>query len=171
MQTNVREASAMIAGQQLNEVYSRLEAKHSELVWGLTHRIFELESGWYSGHYQKREDGTWVRDAYPIPVISVKGLCDIEIQLDRINVTTKLKRSAALAYSYQKLMGYEWEAYGMENYLSEYYHAGQSVEELKDNIRASREKEVGFSFTFPFETDGKQFLEFAKLLRREGFYY
>ena len=31
--------------------------------------------------------------------------------------------------------------------------------------------EIGFSFTFPFEMDGKQVFMFAKLLRREGFYY
>lgn len=42
---------------------------------------------------------------------------------------------------------------------------------MKDNIRVCDEKEIGFSFMFPLEVDGKQIFEFVKLLRREGFYY
>lgn len=48
---------------------------------------------------------------------------------------------------------------------------GRQYRKCKDNIRASDEKEIGFSFMFPFEVDGKQIFEFVKLLRREGFYY
>lgn len=161
----------MISRESLNEAYSGLEAKHNEIIRALSHRIFELESGWYNGHYQKDSDGKWIRDAYPIPVITVKGLCDIEIQLDRISVSTKLKRDAAMAYSFDKLMEYEFEAYGVEDYLSDYYHPGQTIWELKDNIKASDEAEIGFSFIFSLEVAGQQIFEFTKLLRREGFYY
>lgn len=161
----------MISREFLNEVYSGLEAKHDEIIHALRHRIFELKSDWYNGHYQKNHEGKWVRDAYPIPVITVKGLCDIEIQFDRIDVSTKLKRDAALAYSYDKLMDYEFEAFGVEDYLSDYYHTGKTAHDLKDNISASSETEIGFCFTFPFVVDGKQLFEFVKFLRLEGFYY
>ena len=36
----------MISRESLNEAYSGLEAKHNEIIRTLTHRIFELESGW-----------------------------------------------------------------------------------------------------------------------------
>ena len=42
---------------------------------------------------------------------------------------------------------------------------------MKENIRICDEKEIGFSFVFPFDVDGKQIFEFAKLLYQEGFYY
>ncbi len=42
---------------------------------------------------------------------------------------------------------------------------------MKDNIYACVEKEIGFSFVFPFDVEGNQIFEFVKLLRREGFYY
>lgn len=168
---NERGVSKLISRESLNEVYAGLETKRNEIICALTHRIFELESGWYNGHYQKNSDGNWVRDAYPIPVISVKGLCDIEIQFDRISISTKRNRDDALAYSYGKLMEYEFDVYGVEDYLGDYYHPGQTLEELKDNIKASDEAEIGFSFTFPFAVKGKHLFEFAKLLRREGFYY
>ena len=161
----------MISRDSLNEAYSGLEAKHNEIIRALTHRIFELESGWYNGHYQKDPDGKWVRDAYPIPVITVKGLCDIEIQFDRISVSTKLKREMALEYPFDKFMDYEFESYGVEDHLSDYYHAGQSVQELKNNISASSEDEIGLSFLLPHDVTGQKIFEFVKMLRREGFHY
>ena len=156
---------------EVNAAYHQLETKKTELTRALRHRTFEIESGWYNGHYQKDSDGNWRRDSYPIPVIGVKGLCDIEVQFDKLSVSTKLKRDAALAYSYEKFREYEFEAYGVEDYLADYYHAGQTVQELKDAINRCGETEIGFSFLFPFETDGKRIFEFVGLLHSEGFYY
>lgn len=113
-----------------------MKLKQAEIVHTLFYRIFELESGWYSEHYHKGNNGNWFRESYPIPVIGVKGFCDIEIQFDKISVSTKLKRNIALAYSFEKFAGYEFEAYGVEDYLADFYHSGQTVQELKENVRA-----------------------------------
>ena len=156
---------------EINTAYNRLEMKNAEIIHALFHRIFELESVWFNGHYHKNDDGEWNRESYPIPVISVNGFCDIEIQFDKITVSTKLKRDAALAYSFEKFSEYEFEAYGVEDYLTDFYHDGQMIQELKENICACDEAEIGFSFIFPFDVDGKQIFDFVKLLRREGFYY
>lgn len=104
-------------------------------------------------------------------MIGVKGLCDIEIHFDEISVSTKLKRSAALEYSFEKFADYDFEAYGVEYCLADFYHAGQTMEEMKESIRACDEKEIVFSFVFPFEIEGNQIFEFVKLLRQEGFFY
>ena len=156
---------------EINIVYYRLESKQAELVRALSHRIFKLKSGWYNGHYHMDETGNWFRESYPIPVIDVKGLCDIEIPFDKITISTKLKRNAALTYSFEKFAGYEFEAYGVEDYLADFYHSGQTLQELQENIRACEENEIGFSFVFPFDVDEMQIFEFVKLLRQEGFYY
>lgn len=156
---------------EMNAAYCRLETKKAEIVHALWHKIFELESGWYNGHYHRNEDGEWSREFYPIPVISVNGLCDIEIQFDKVSVSTKLKRGKALGYSFEKFVQYEFEAYGVEDYLADFYHEGQTVNEMKENIQTSDETDIGFSFVFPFDIDEKQIFEFAKLLRREGFFY
>lgn len=156
---------------EINIVYYRLESKQAELVRALSHRIFKLKSGWYNGHYHMDETGNWFRESYPIPVIDVKGLCDIEIPFDKITISTKLKRNAALTYSFEKFAGYEFEAYGVEDYLADFYHSGQTLLELQENIRACEENEIGFSFVFPFDVDEMQIFEFVKLLRQEGFYY
>lgn len=156
---------------EINTAYSRLESKQTALIHALSLRIFKLESGWYNGHYHMDETGNWFRESCPIPVIDVKGLCNIEIPFDKITISTKLKRSAALAYPFEKFAGLEFEAYGVEDYLTDFYHSGQTTQELQENIRACDEKEIGFSFVFPFDVDGEQIFEFVKLLRREGFYY
>ena len=156
---------------EINIAYNCLEMKYAEITHAFCHRIFELESGWYNGHYHKGEDGNWFRESYPILVIGIRGICDMEIQFDKMSISTKLKRDMALAYSFEKFSGYEFEAYGVEDYLADFYHAGQTVQEMKDNIYACDEREIGFSFVFPFDIEGKLIFEFVKLLRREGFYY
>lgn len=155
----------------INRVYYALDMKRAQLCSALYHRIFEIESGWYNGHYHKDNNGNWFRESYPIPVISVKGFCDIEIQFDEITVTTKRKRAAALDYSYEKIRVYPFVAYGAEDYLSDSYHEGQTIQDLKKNISESDAGEIFFSFSFPLDVDWKVIFEFVKLLRRENFYY
>ena len=155
---------------EMDRAYYRLETKQAEVVYALFHRIFHIESNWCSGHYYQKDDGQWHTTAYPIPVISVKGLCDIQIHFDRIVVCTKMKQAAALAYSFEKIRGYVFSVYSADDPFSEYYHEGQSIQELKNNLLASAEKEIEFSFLFPFDTRGKDLFAFVKLLRREGFY-
>lgn len=151
--------------------YGRLEQKQSELFCALVHKGFDLESGWYNGHCHRGDDGNWFRESYPIPVISVKGICDIEVPFDAITASAKLKKDAALAYPFETLSGYEFEAYGVEDYLADFYRAGQSVRELQENICTCDEKEIGFSFLFPFDAEAAQILKLVELLRRKGFYY
>lgn len=156
---------------EMNAAYYRLEMKRSQVVSALLHRIFKLDSGWYSGHYHKDNSGQWIRESYPIPVIGVKELCDIEIQFDKLSVSTKLERDVALDYSFKRFSKHEFEAYGVEDYLADFYHPGQTIEQMKEKIQASEEAEIGFSFIFPFDVEGKKLFEFVKLLRHEGFYY
>lgn len=155
----------------INNAYSELVQKHMQIASALFHRIFELKSEFYNGHYRKDDNGEWIEELFPIPVIEVRGFCDVEIGFEKITVSTKLGRRQALDYSFEKFKSYSFEAYGVEDYLADYYHDGQTIEDLKDNIRKCREKEIGFSFSFPYETEGKTIFEFVKLLRREGFYY
>ena len=76
-----------------------------------------------------------------------------------------------MAYSYEKFSEYEFEVYGVEDYLADFYHKGQTIQEMKENICSCDETEIGFSFVFAFDIGGKHIFEFLKLLRREGFYY
>ena len=157
--------------QRMNEIYFALSTKQAQLFHGLYHRVFELSTGFYNGHEHQAPEGSWQMDYYPVPVISVKGYCDVEISPDGISVTTKKKRKDALDYSFEKLKGYSFETFGVENYLDTFYRDGMTIAELKEGISRSEEREIGFCFSLPWDMDGEAMYEFAKLLRREGFYY
>lgn len=142
--------------QLLNEIhaaYNRLEQKQVAIVRALFHRNPDLESGWYNGHYHRGDNGNWFRESYPIPVISVKDLCDFEIHFDEITVSAKLRRDTALAYPYEKFFGYNFEVYSAEDFLTDFWHTGQPVQELRESICTCTEKELAFSFKFPFDTE------------------
>lgn len=156
--------------EDLNKVYYPLHMKAFEIYFMFQGHTFEAESGWYNGHYSKDGNGEYTQDYFPIPVIGVKGICDIEIGLEKVTVSAKLKREKALSYSFERIK-VPFEAYGVEDYLADYYNSGMSFEELRKNIRECGEKEIGFSFLFDWETDKERLFEFVKFLRREGFYY
>jgi len=156
---------------EINAAYSRIEEKCLELCKMLRQSGLDIEFGWYNGHYHKDESGQWAREAYPIPVIGVKGFCDIEIEFDRISVSSKLNHETALEYAYEKLTEYSFEAYGVEDYLADYYHNGQPIQVLKENIAACDEKEIGFSFYFAFDAQGEKIIELVRFIIAEGFYY
>ncbi len=152
----------------LNRVYRRLEGKGTEL--GKALRGFDAKLAWYNGHYRRQPDGGFAMDHFPIPVVEVKGCCDIEINLDSVTVSARLRREDALSFAYEKLSNYEFEAYGVEDYLGDLYRPGMTVQELTEKIRRCAEGEIGFSFRFDFDADGDAMYDFVTLLRQEGFY-
>ena len=156
---------------QLQKEYRRLELKYYQLWHGLDHRIFDLDGSWLNGEFEKSADGQWINQSYPIPVISVKGYCDVEIGFDKITVSVKRKRKDALERSYEKLMVYNFEAFGSDDCREVFYRPGMTGEQMKAKLRESNEQEIRFRFILPWNTDQEQIYEFAKLLRREEFYY
>jgi hypothetical protein len=156
--------------EQLSAVYAPLEEKADQLLRGLCD-IFVARLGWYNGHYRRGDDGEYHRDAFPIPVVAVRGYCDVEVNLDCVTVTAKLKRARALEYSYEKVKNVAFEAYGVEDYLLDFYTAGSTIDSMKAAILKSGEAEIGFGFRLNFGIDGNGICGFVELLRKEGFYY
>ena len=83
----------------------------------------------------------------------------------------KLTREAALECAFEAARGVPFEAYGVEDYLADYYRSGQPIETLRERVHASTEGEIGFAFTLPFETEGARLHDFLRALRAEGFFY
>lgn len=162
--------NAQVTAQQLNSIYYPLDMKACQLLHGLFHRIFEPKLSYYSGNYYRTEDGECRKNAYPIPVVTVTGYCEIEVDLERVLVSAKLRRADALGHTYKKLEQYEFEAYDAEDYETAYRLPGMTIEDMKENIQNSKANEIGFSFRFGHDIDGNSMYEFVKLLRREGFF-
>lgn len=152
---------------QMNAVYEELEQKAWRVRKMLHEKGLEFEYGWFNAHYRRNTEGEWQRDAYPIPVIGVKGLCDIEMQFNSISVSAKMKKEAALAFDYEILAGYVFEVFGVEDYLCDFYLPGQSMKEMKVHIAASNETDIGFAFTVA----ENELMNLVDFLRQQGFYY
>lgn len=158
---------------ELNNIYKKLETKSNELSspFNKIHKVFDYKVAYFSGHYSKNEHGKYEMDYFPIPVISIVNYCDIEIGLNGISLTTKLKRLNALNFDYQKLKDYRFEVYGVTDYLSDYYTEGNTIEDLVKNIQSSQEHEIGFSFKFDEDIQAEDLYRFVLLIRRKGFFY
>ena len=64
-----------------------------------------------------------------------------------------------------------FEVYGVEEYLNDFYTEGNSIQELITNISNSSEKEIGFSFQLPWDVTPIQIEKLIRLLEKEGFYF
>lgn len=158
----------MISPAELDRFYAPLHFRRERLQKALGALGLPVEAGWYNGHFYKDEQGEYRFSHYPIPVISVAGLCDVELNLDCVSLSTKLARARALEYPFEKLPA-GFEAYGVEDYLADYYGQGMTLDQLRRNLAASREGAVGFSFRFDLEGTGV--VETARFLKEEGFFY
>lgn len=158
---------------ELNEIYQKLEAKMHKITTSFLsmHEVYPFTCAYYNGHYFKNPNGEYIMDYFPIPVISFEKLCDIEIGLEIISLTTKLPRDLALKFNYNKLCDYYFEVYGVEEYLNDFYTEGNSIQELITNISNSSEKEIGFSFQLPWDVTPIQIEKLIRLLEKEGFYF
>ena len=151
---------------QLNEIYKKLDVKAQEFG-----KLLQCAYGFYNGHYHKNTVGNYEMDYFPIPVISVKGLCDVEIDLNQISITTKLTRNKVLSYDFDKFKSYNFEVYGVENYLEDFYVVGDTISGMIERIKASKEENVFFSFYFPFELPANVVREFVDFIGKEDFFY
>jgi len=158
---------------ELNQIYIKLDKKSKELSspFHKIHQIFDYKVAYFSGHYNKNENGKYEMDCFPIPVISIVNYCDIEIGLNGINITTKLKRSDALNFNYKKLEDHRFEVYGITDFLSDYYTANHTIGDLVNNIQSSQEPEIGFSFKFDEDVIAEDLYKFVLFLRNNRFFY
>lgn len=159
--------------EELNEIYKKLEDKATQLSspFCKIHNAFDYKVAYYSGHYSKNKDGSYRKDYYPIPVIEIKKFCDIEVGLNRITVSTKLKRDTALTFDYSKISKYHFEVYGVEDFTTDYFIKGDTIDNLLNNIKSSMEKEIGYSFIFDYDLSGKDLYNFVLFIRKNEFYY
>ena len=155
----------------LNEFYHLLEDKKNEIIQSLKGLNLQMSSGWFNGHYRKTDSGMWEREAFPIPVISIHGFCDIEIHDERLSISTKMKKENALAFSFVPYIAYEFEAFGVEDYLADYFHSGMTLDDMKQQIEKSEEHEIGFAIMVPFDFSSRNLPDLITKLKTDGFFY
>lgn len=116
-----------------------------------------------------RIDDAYELQAYPIPVISIKGKGEIGFNLDGIYFEFVMKKDTALRLDIEAFVkDYDFEIYGAEDTEQTYYKSGISQESFKNAIQKSKEKGFGIAFNFDkgLEPSEKLYETFDKCFKR-----
>jgi hypothetical protein len=154
----------------LNGIYRPLHERATALSKLLREKGLDARLGWYNMHYRGTGGGEYAPDYFPIPVISIAGLCDVEFNIDTVNVTAKLTRKDSLEKNIDGI-GVSYEAYGVNDYLNDFRNAETTTEQMRRAIAQSDEKEVFFGFLLPQDIKADGIAEFIERLRLLGFFY
>ena len=154
----------------LNGIYRPLHERATAMTDCFRKLGFDARLGWYNMHYRGTGGGEYAPDYFPIPVISIAGLCDIEFNIYTVNVTAKLTRNDSLEKNIDGI-GVSYEAYGVNDYLNDFRNAETTTEQMRRAIAQSDEKEVFFGFLLPQDIKADGIAEFIERLRLLGFFY
>jgi len=103
-----------------------------------------------------------------LPVITVEGVCRVEVSVDGAGVLARMKKEDALAFDFSGVDGVDFEAYGMKSMFEDLCAVGESVDDMKTKIARSRETEIGFTF-YPGDSD-EAVVRLVNMLRESAFY-
>lgn len=146
----------------LNAVYEPLCARSKALCTYLKEQGITYTCGFYNLHAVRKGDGFFTQH-FPIPVVTAQGLGDFGFELDHVFFEAVSPREKALSLDFAALArDYDIEAYGAEDFLTDFYHAGMDIEGLPSRIEKSAEREVCLSLKFACDTPPKELLPAAK---------
>ncbi|MDF2871578.1 MAG: hypothetical protein K0R05_3153 [Anaerocolumna sp.] len=151
----------------LNRIYEPLSTKAKSLSEYLLHEMLEkypVKYGFYNQHYVRAESD-WFMEYYPIPVVTATNFCDIGFDLHHIFVEFFLPRTIVAGLDFNKFDSYQFEVYGSENYLEDYYNENMSILELKEKLQESLEENIGITIFLPSDTDNLQIIELINLVK------
>ncbi len=114
-------------------------------------------------------DDAYELQAYPIPVILIKGKGEIGFNLDGIYFEFVMKKDTALRLEIEEFAkDYELEIFGVEDIEQSYYKSGMSRESYKKGIQNSKENGFGIAFNFDetIEPSEKLYETFDKCFKR-----
>lgn len=148
----------------LNTIYEPLYRKSVELRKVLKEIGMNSSLCFHNGHYVRKEM-EWVMEYYPIPLLTISDICDIGFDISHIFVEFRLPRLQALESDFTWLQPFHFEVYGSEDFLTDYYHAGMEIEELKEELSKSREDTICVSVFFSSSAEIDTLREFITTLQ------
>lgn len=155
--------------QELNGVYKPIYEYLQKLLKALTQQDYSTEWGFYNNHSVK-QDNEWCLEYYPIPVITVKDICDIGIDINHVFIECKIRRENTIEFDWNMLSEYDFEVFGVEDYLKDFYNSAMKLDEISERISLSNEHEIGIGFKFCYLDIIDNLLELIKRLKTIGAY-
>ena len=157
----------------LNAVYAPMQERSRQLLDALQIVVpdYEIKSGFYAGHCFQDAQGVYAYEHFPIPVISIAGLCDVEIHVDSTTITSKLRKDQAILYDYTDSTGQKLSVYGVDDYMTDYYRPGKSMAATLADMKDCAEVAFFFTFSFPVNVKADILIGHIINLKGQGFHY
>jgi len=134
---------------QLNDIYKPIWDRATDIGRDLQELGYSITKGFYNNH-SVRIDGSFVTEFFPIPVITVKGVGDIGVDLDYIWLEVVISKEKALSIDYNGIAKeYKFEIFGSQNYLKDIYNEQIAISDIIPGIKSSFE--TNFCVQFYFE--------------------
>lgn len=139
---------------EIHETLNTLFTVANETADRLDGQKIDSQLSYVAGNYLKVNDG-YALQAYPIPVIIIKGKGDIGFNLDGVFFEFFVKKQTALRLNIDAFANdYAIEVYGAEDCETDYYKEGMSQDAFKNGIEKSKENGFGIAFYFDAFTEG-----------------
>lgn len=157
----------------LNALYKKLYMQAESFMFGLNDRFYKSEIKLLMGSLMHYENEEYDEIFYPIPVVQVGRLCDVEFWLDKIIITARITLRDLKMFDLSKLQNYEYEFYGCREYPYLFYKkADTNFKEKLDELYKLYEKEIGIQIYFSQEESKDIIIKCVDFLRKqEVFYY
>ena len=150
--------------EQLNSAYAALGRRASALKFALGEAGMAAGWNWYAYHSTLIE-GEYRVEEFPIPVVTVDGVCDVGFHMDEIFVEFKLTMDQVFGFDFGQIPA-PFEVYGVEDYLHNFYTEGMDMDGIAARVLASGEQEVGVSMNLPGDASTETLVKLAEDCRR-----
>ncbi len=164
MNNNLREA--------MNAAYVALDKRGKDILRLLKVSCSSrpLSCGYFAGHYWPVGKEGYQMDQFPIPVVTVEGLCDIEIDLEFTGITAKLSKQALMSLDHAMFNDIPYTVYGVMDFEKIFKGLGETPECLAERIQTSDETAFFYSFLFSADMSQEQILTMIKNLEQLKLY-
>lgn len=152
----------------LNEIYAPLTERAVRLVSTLKRLDADVDWGYFPGHTVDIK-GETVLEEFPIPVVTLRDVCDIGIDIETVFIEGKLYKEQALEFDFDRLSPYRFSVYGAKNYLEDLF-TNESFKELdcKTAIAKADEEEICISIVFMGIPRVAEIIETCSFMREIG---
>ena len=96
-----------------------------------------------------KENGEWLEERFPIPVITVNDVFKILVHPTHIALTLPMHREMAYRFRFQSFLPMLFDIHGMEDMNVTFYESGDAFDDVAQKIYESDETYVGVTFSLP----------------------
>jgi len=155
--------------QILNTIYKPIYEYLQSILKVLKEATYDYKWGFYNNHYVKK-NSQWHVEYYPIPIVTIKNICDIGIDINRIFVECKISRETVVEFNWNNLLDYKFEVYGVKDYLHDFYNASLDLDSILVRILESDEDEIAIEIEMDLLEDKVKVLDIIRKLEAMGTY-